>query len=563
MPVDIDILANDRDDDGDPLTLVAFTQAGHGIITQSTSGGAGQRLRFTPYARYNGSDSFTYTISDGKGGIATALVSLTITAVNDAPIAQSDQIETDEDTPVTILVLDNDSDPDGDALTITHVSQPASGDVSIDGGEAISYTPNLDFYGEDAFIYIISDGNGGNAVSFILVTVHPVEDTPTGVEDAVILNTTRRSPQAESVTIFPLGNDINADGGNLIIQSVDPATHGTTQHNNDNSIIYTRNPGFSGTDSFTYRFGAAGGSGQAASVGRVSVIVNPDANVVAAVDDSANTDEDKSVRIVILGNDTSTTGSLSVLGVTPQQGKVIVNGDGSVTYTPAVNFHGADSFTYIAGNGISGAASATVTVQVTAVNDLPLAVKDSATTAEETAKTISILANDSDVDGDTLSVTALTLPSNGVASLNLNGTVTYTPTKDFNGIDTFAYTLSDGKGGSRVTTVSVTVTPVNDTPEAADDLLVVDEDSQALLAVLLNDRDVDGDSLSISGVTQGTRGSVTIEADNEVRYTPQPDANGADSFTYTVSDGTTTSTARVGVTIRPVDEYLYLPNLTR
>ena len=561
--VDIDILANDRDDDGDPLTLVAFTQAGHGTVTRSTIGSAGQSLRYTPQARYNGPDSFTYTISDGKGGIVSALVSLTITAVNDAPIAQDDQMETDEDTPVAILVLGNDSDPDGDALTVIGVSQPSAGTVVFDSSNVITYTPDLDYNGDDDFTYTVSDGNGGSAVASVSVTIHPVEDAPTGVEDAVILNTTRRAPQAESVTIFPLGNDVNADGGSLTIQSVDPATNGTTQRNNNNSITYTRNPDFSGTDSFTYRFGTASGSGQAASVGRVSVVVNPDTNVVAAVDDSASTDEDKSVRIVILDNDTSTTGSLSVLGVTPQQGKVIVNGDGSVTYTPAANFHGADSFTYIAGNGASGAASATVTVQVAAVNDPPLAVKDSATTAEETAKTIPVLANDSDVDGDALSVTALTIPANGAASINLNGTVTYTPTKDFNGVDTFAYTLSDGNGGSRVTTVSVTVTPVNDAPEAADDLLMLDEDGQALLSVLLNDRDVDGDSLTITSVTQGVLGSVTIEANGVLRYTPWANANGADSFTYTISDGAASSTATVGVTIRPMDEYLYLPELFR
>ncbi len=561
--VDIDMLANDRDDDGDPLTLVAFTQAGHGTVIPSTIGSAGQSLRYTPQTRYNGPDSFTYTISDGRGGIVSALVSLTITEVNDAPIALDDQMETDEDTPVAILVLGNDSDPDGDALTVFGVSQPSAGTVVFDSSNVITYTPDLDYNGEDDFTYTVSDGNGGSAVASVSVIIHPVEDVPTGVEDAVILNTTRRSPQAESVTIFPLGNDVNADGGSLTIQSVDPATNGTTQRNNDNSITYTRNPDFSGTDSFTYRFGTASGSGQAASVGRVSVVVNPDTNVVAAVDDSASTDEDKSVRIVILENDTSTTGSLSVLGVTPQQGKVIVNGDGSVTYTPAANFHGVDSFTYIAGNGTSGAASATVTVQMAAVNDPPLAVKDSATTAEEMATTIPVLANDSDVDGDALSVTGLTIPANGAASINPNGTVTYTPTKDFNGVDTFAYTLNDGNGGSRVTTVSVTVTPVNDAPDAADDLLMLDEDSQALLSVLLNDKDADGDSLTITGVTQGVLGSVTIEASGVLRYTPWANANGADSFTYTVSDGAASSTATVGVTIRPMDEYLYFPLLFR
>lgn len=563
MPVDIDVLANDADDDNDPVTLAGFTQAAHGIVTLNASRRAGPTLRYAPQTSYNGPDSFTYTISDGKGGLDDATVSLTITAVNDAPVAQDDQTQTDEDTAVTIAVLANDSDPEGDSLTLAAVSQPGAGTAVILGGGVISYTPALDYNGNDAFTYIISDGNGGSGVASVSVTIRPIEDAPTGVEDAVILNTTGRAVQAESVTIFPLGNDINTDGAALTIQSVDSAANGNTQRNNDNSITYTPNPGFSGTDSFTYQFGAAGRSGQTASTGRVSVVVDPDTNLVAAVDDSASTDEDKAVQIAILGNDTATVGTLSVLGVTPQQGKVVVNGDGTVTYTPSANFHGTDTFTYITGNGGSGAASATVTVQVAAVNDPPLAVKDSVTTAEEQPITVSVLSNDSDVDGDTLSVAALTTPANGTATLGQNGSVTYRPKKDFNGVDNFAYTLSDGKGGSRMATVSVTVTPVNDAPVAADDLLVLDEDSQALLAVLGNDQDVDGDALTITGVTQGGLGRATIEPDGSLRYLPHANANGSDSFTYTVSDGVASSTANVGVTIRPMDETLYLPSVVR
>ncbi len=563
MPVDIDVLANDADDDNDPVTLAGFTQAAHGIVTLNASRRAGPTLRYAPQTSYNGPDSFTYTISDGKGGLDDATVSLTITAVNDAPVAQDDQTQTDEDTAVTIAVLANDSDPEGDSLTLAAVSQPGAGTAVILDGGVISYTPALDYNGNDAFTYTISDGNGGSGVASVSVTIRPIEDAPTGVEDAVILNTTGRAVQAESVTIFPLGNDINTDGAALTIQSVDSAANGNTQRNNDNSITYTPNPGFSGTDSFTYQFGAAGRSGQTASTGRVSVVVDPDTNLVAAVDDSASTDEDKAVQIAILGNDTATVGTLSVLGVTPQQGKVVVNGDGTVTYTPSANFHGTDTFTYITGNGGSGAASATVTVQVAAVNDPPLAVKDSATTAEEQPITVSVLSNDSDVDGDTLSVAALTTPANGTATLGQNGSVTYRPKKDFNGVDNFAYTLSDGKGGSRMATVSVTVTPVNDAPVAADDLLVLDEDSQALLAVLGNDQDVDGDALTITGVTQGGLGRATIEPDGSLRYLPHANANGSDSFTYTVSDGVASSTANVGVTIRPMDETLYLPSVVR
>src|SRR5947209_13638788 len=156
-------------------------------------------------------------------------------------------------------------------------------------------------------------------------------------------------------------------------------------------------------------------------------------------------------------------------------------------------------------------------------NDAPVARDDVAATDEDTAATVNVLANDSDVDGDALTVTAVTQGAHGAVTVNADGTLTYAPAADFNGGDSFTYTVSDGHGGFATATVRITVRPVNDAPVARDDAATTDEDTAITLNVLANDTDVDGDSLTLSGVTQGGHGSVGVNPDGSLTYTPGAD----------------------------------------
>ena len=167
-----------------------------------------------------------------------------------------------------------------------------------------------------------------------------------------------------------------------------------------------------------------------------------------ANDDAATTSEGSAIVIAVLANDTDVDGdTLSVSAVTQGSNGSVGNNGSTVSYTPNANFNGTDSFTYAVDDGAGGTATATVTVTVTAVNNPPVAADDSATTNEDTAVTISVLANDTDVDGPTLTVSTVSGAANG--AIANNGTdVTYTPNANFNGTDSFTYTVSDGAGGS-------------------------------------------------------------------------------------------------------------------
>jgi hypothetical protein len=164
---------------------------------------------------------------------------------------------------------------------------------------------------------------------------------------------------------------------------------------------------------------------------------------------------------------------------------------------------------------------------------------------------IYLLLLTSDPDIDPLTVTGLTQPANGTASINPDDTVNYTPDLNFNGNDSFTYTIDDGNGGTDTAVVNVTVIAVNDPPVADDDSATTQEATAVTIDVLANDSDVDGDILSVYSVTQGGSGSVTNNG-TSVTYTPDLGFTGTDSFTYTAYDGMANSNvATVSVTVNP------------
>ncbi|MBE2197677.1 MAG: tandem-95 repeat protein [Anaerolinea sp.] len=545
--VTIDVLANDSDVDGDTLTVASVTQPAHGVVVNN-----GGSVTYTPDANYYSADSFTYTVSDGQGGSDTATVVITVNPVNDAPVANDDAATTPEDTAVTIPVLTNDTDLDGDALIVASVTQATHGLV-VNNGSSVTYTPNANYYGADSFTYTVSDGNGGSAAATVTITVTPVNDPPVAVADEA--STLEDTP----VIIAVLANDSDVDGDTLAVNSVTQPGNGTVVINPDNTVTYTPDPdfnstdSFSGTDTFTYTV-SDGQGGLAAALVTVTVIPVNDAPV--ANDDVASTPEDTAVTVNVLANDSDVENDpLTVVSVTaPGNGVAAINVDNSITYTPTTNFNGSDSFAYTISDGNGGADTATVTINVTAQNDAPVAVADNVTTAEDTAVTLNVLANDSDVDGDTLTVTNVTTPTYGAVVINPDSTVTYTPLLNYNGLDSFSYTVSDGQGGSAVALVTITITPVNDAPLALDDSVTTAEDTAVTIDVLSNDSDVDGDVLTVVSVTQPVNGSVVINLDNTLTYTPAADFNGVDSFSYTISDGAANAVAAVTITVSPVND---------
>jgi hypothetical protein len=279
----------------------------------------------------------------------------------------------------------------------------------------------------------------------------PKNRAPVAADDSVA--TTEDDP----VTVDVLANDSDPDGNPLSVADLTNPPHGSVVNNGGGTVTYTPEAGYAGSDSFTYDACDSKGLCDRATVSLTVTAVNhaPDADA-----DSASTNEDDPVTVDVLANDSDSDGdSLSVSNLSnPSNGSVSNNGNGTVTYTPDGGFAGSDSFTYDACDPGGLCDQATVSVTVTSVNDAPSAGGDSASTTIDTSVTVDVLANDSDPDGDTLSVSNLADPPNGSVVNNGDGTVTYTPDAGFFGEDSFTYEACDPDGLCDQATVTITIT---------------------------------------------------------------------------------------------------------
>ncbi|HKV09169.1 MAG TPA: Ig-like domain-containing protein, partial [Thermoanaerobaculia bacterium] len=499
------VLANDFDVDGDSLTISAVTQGSHGSVTRLATS-----VFYIPVTNYFGTDSFTYTVSDGKGGTATATVSMTINSVNDVPVTTNDSASTNEDTPVTVSVLTNDSDADGDPLTITSATNGTKGAVTVNAGATVTYTPNLNANGVDSFTYTISDGRGGTKTGTVTITIVAVNDPPSALSDA------RTTPEDTAVNIAILANDSDPENQTLTVTAVTQGTSGSVVLNADKTVTYTPNFNFVGVDLFSYTIS----DGTLTATANVSVSMTAVNDPPYAVEDGVTLAEDETITINVLANDSDVEGDQiyvsSVLPATHGVASYTPNPGYTITYTPKPNFNGEDFFVYKVRDTSFGENSATVMITVTPVDDPPVAVNDAATVTEDSPATaVNVLANDTDVDGGPKSIDSVTQPANGTVVITGGGTgLTYQPNANYcnnppgTTLDTFTYTLTPG--GSTAT-VTMTVTCADDAPAAVADAASVNEDSGAnTINVQANDTDVDGGPISIASVTQPANGTVVI-----------------------------------------------------
>lgn len=273
--------------------------------------------------------------------------------------------------------------------------------------------------------------------------------------------------------------------------------------------------------------------------------VGTPAGAPLAADDAYAVAEDGSLIVAapgVLNNDTPNDGLTAELVGSPAAGVLTIGANGSFTYTPNPNFSGTDTFTYRAFDGTLYSNVANVRITVSPTNDAPVSVDDAAATVESTTVIVNVLANDTDMDGDGLTVSNVSAAGAGSVAINGDNTVTYTPNAGFIGTDTFTYTANDGTEDSTPATVTITVTAaVNQPPVAVDDSATTLKNEPTVVNVLANDYDPDG-LLASSAVgivtitTQPTRGGTVEVVTNGVLFTPKRNFRGTDVFKYTVTD---------------------------
>jgi hypothetical protein len=331
----------------------------------------------------------------------------------------------------------------------TKINISSSLTVSVLAGSASTATGN---YHNTARVYAVVESEGGS--------VEADSGHNYGVSANDAYETAYNTPLTVAALDGVLKNDIDTDGsGPLVLSAVleSPPAHGSVTLNPDGSFTYVPNAGFSGTDTFTYKADDGEITANAATVtikvGEAPVPVNQkpvaDAKQVA-------TDEDTAAPVVLSGSDSDGDALSYVVVSQPAHGTLSGNAP-NLIYTPSKDWSGTDTFTYKVNDGALDSDPVTVTISVSPKNDAPVAAPDAQAAVSATAVKVAVLGNDTDPDGDALTITGVSKPANGIVSINADGTLTYTSAKGYVGTDTFTYTVSDGKGGTAAATVTMTV----------------------------------------------------------------------------------------------------------
>ena len=380
------------------------------------------------------------------------------------------------------------------------------------------------------------------------------------------------TPEDTPVSSYAKGSDVNGDA--LTFAFTSNGTKGTATFTDAATGAYTYSPNANenGADSFQYTVTDKDGSSTPAATVNVTITAVNDAPT--GQDDHYHVAEDGVLTLSgtsILDNDVDLDGDhlTATLVTDVSNGTLVLDQNGTFTYTPTANYNGTDSFTYKPNDGTSSAAAAsTVSIRVDPVNDPPITMPDAYSTLEDTTLSVKLLStagvlnNDRDPDGNPISAVGYTAPSNGTLTTNGSGEFTYTPNLNFNGIDSFTYRASDGSASSAPETVTITVRAANDDPVVHDDSYSVPEDGilkvPASLGLLANDSDPDGDKLQVAWAFQGlnpalpSQGSLaTLDPDGSFIYRPDANFNGTDSFQYVLTDGTSNigyGTVRIKIT---------------
>ncbi|WP_170303741.1 cadherin-like domain-containing protein, partial [Reyranella soli] len=413
-----DLLSNDTDADGDTLSIIGVGGAINGTADFDP---VAQEVTFTPNEGYSGPASFLYEISDGKGGISQASVNVNVGAPNTSPVGANDSLAMLSTQVVVIsaaYLLSNDTDLDGDVLSITGVEGATNGTVAFDAAkQEVTFTPTAGYVGPASFVYGISDGKGGSSQATVTINVSaPANTNPVGVHDTA--STTVDQPVVIAASHL-LSNDTDADGDELSINGVGSGTNGT-------------------------------------------------------VDFNPATQE--------------------------------------VTFTPTAGYAGPASFFYTISDGKGGIGLASVDVSVSVPgNIVPVAVDDTASTTAGQSVVIAVadlLSNDGDADGDPLSITSVGGATNGGVSFNTSAQqITFGPNPGYSGPASFTYTITDGKGGFSQASVNIAVDPVAEPPSA-----FAPYNSSSNTAVDL----VNAMSASVTGVTVVS--AEFVGADRQVSY---------------------------------------------
>lgn len=569
-----DVLSETLDAEGDSLQIASVTSASNGIASIIIENGK-QLISYIPNSNYCGNDNFDYVIEDGRGGVTTKTLNVTVTSTKNPLAGGLNSINLNEDESIEIDLFADMVDANNNVMASVINKAPTKGTLIENQSGTWQYTPNHDFNGNDYFEYQVFDGNGVSIVKNVNITVNPVNDNPT----SNLVSTSVDEDNKLVVNVLEQAFDIDAD--QLLLSIKNSPTNGVANivdiasNDADDNVIYIKkieynpNINFNGFDSLVYEV-SDGNGGFVDKTLNIEVKAVNDA--ISASNIETNTDEDNAVLIDVLSQvDNVDVEQLSIVGaygVTSGVANVI---NGKILYMPDANYNGVISFKYVIADDYGEMSTKYINVVVNPINDAPIANVSDVSSDEDKELVIDVLSSASDVENDNLTLSLVTNPLNGsakiidVISKDFEGNsiiiknIEYTPNANFNGSDNLVYSLSDNKGGIINKTLNITINPLNDAPIAENDNVSLNEDDSIKINILENDIDIEDSSFDKNNIiimATALHGKITLNNDLTFTYSPNQDFNGNDSFSYQVKDknGALSNIANVYLNIAPIND---------
>jgi gliding motility-associated-like protein len=491
----------------------------HGSIVVNALG----TITYTPTTNYVGTDTYTYTLTTGDG-VVSDQITVTI-SINAKPVGADDAATTSINTLIAVTVTANDPSAAGSTVTVS--SAPANGTAVVTGAGQITYTPAAGFMGKDTYKYTLTVGGVLSDPITVTISVKPV-----GVNDV------DQTPFNTSVTTTVKANDGASGIGTTVTAAITPL-HGSIVVNASGAITYTPTAGYTGPDSYTYTLTTNDGVVSDQITVNITVGSKP-----VGLDDVGTTPINTAITTTVTANDPSAAGSTVTVASAPSNGTVVSGpGAGQITYTPAAGFTGKDVYTYTLTNGgvLSDPIKVTISVK-------PVGVDDVDQTPVNSPVTTVVKTNDG-ASGTGTTVTAGAAPSHGSIVINALGTITYTPTTNYVGIDTYKYTLTTADG---VVSDPITVTiTINAKPVGADDFGTTPINTAIATTVTANDPSA-GSTVALA--VAPAHGTVVLgPGAGVITYTPAAGFIGKDIYTYTLNNGGILSDQiKVTISVKPV-----------
>ncbi|MEZ9872353.1 tandem-95 repeat protein, partial [Vibrio sp. 10N.261.51.C6] len=564
---DEQLLAGASDIDGDELSVADVSYTGtEGVFTDNGDG----TYTFAPNENFNGDVSLDFSVSDGTETV-DANIDVTVTDVNDAPVAGATSYQMNEDGTITLSpeqLIANSSDVDGE-VSLDSVSYSGADGILVQNEDgSVTFAPNENFNGDINLDVTVIDDDGATAQTTAGIEVIAVNDAP------VAGNVAYSVDEDGSITLSQeqlLANASDVDGDALTASNLSAGDNATVTANEDGSFTITPDADFNGDIDLSFDVSDGLETVQAG----VDLTVNPVNDLPTAEDQNFTVEEDGTLIFTdadLLAGAADIDGDdLSIVDVsyTGAEGVFTDNGDGTYSFAPNENFNGDVNLGFTVTDGTE-TVDANIGVTVTDVNDAPVAGSTSYQMNEDGTITISpeqLIANSSDVDGEVSLESVTYSGSDGTLVQNDNGSVTFTPNENFNGDISLDVVVTDDDGATATTTAGIEVLAVNDGPESEDVKLTTAEDStilitQDMLLAQATDIDNTADELSASGLQiDPSLGELLDNEDGTWSFTPNENFNGDVPMTFNVSDGQETISVDGNIDVTPVNDAPEAPTI--